>query len=67
MVTAATTNTNNGGSFGSYPMSLFARQGGALPFPGSSGRLLVYNRALSAGEMQSVERALGLNAKILVA
>ena len=58
---------NNTGVFGSYPLDLFARNGPTLFWPGSSARALVYNRALSAGEMQSIERALGLKAGILVA
>jgi hypothetical protein len=60
-------NPNSTNTFTAQLLSLFALTGGVSPWPGSLNRVLIYNRALSAGEMQSIERALGLNARILVA
>jgi hypothetical protein len=60
-------NTDNSGVLASKVMSLLGLPGPANCLHGSIGRQLWYNRALTVGEMQQAERALGLAAGVPVA
>lgn len=60
-------NANNSGVLASKVMSLLGLPGPANCLHGSIGRQLWYNRALTVGEMQQAERALGLAAGVPVA
>lgn len=61
-------NSNNAGSFlASTTFAIGARVGPAIPWPGSTNKIVIYSRALTDGETQQVERAVGVLSGISVA
>ena len=65
--TTVASNGNNAGTLGSFTLNLGARFGGTLGWAGSLRKVLVFSRALTAGEMLQTERAVGVITGITVA
>lgn len=65
--TVLVTDGNNTGTIASNTMSLLARNGGSFGWAGSLAKALVFSRVLTAGEMLTVERAVGVITGIAVA
>lgn len=61
-------NSNNSGSFlASTTFAIGARVGPSIPWAGSTNKIVIYSRALSDGETQQAERAVGVLSGISVA
>lgn len=58
---------NIGSGFGNAAVHLLARAGGSLFWPGDFAEVILYSRALAAGERQAIERYLGARYGIAVA
>ena len=61
-------NSNNSGSFlASATFAIGARVGPSIPWTGSTNKIVIYSRALTDGETQQAERAVGVLSGISVA
>lgn len=61
------TSNNNGNTFGNLNLHIGARAGPSLGWAGGFTKFLLFNRALTAGELQQCERLIGSLSSISVA